>query len=140
MNYKNVFNAYIKLFEGTFSFVRFLRERVNGLITVGLLNEDPLSIAHDVGLSLLHLRYPVRELPIKVEGERFRESVRTVKGAILEWRDPPIWDDFEICKICRQVHPNGIDPWTKERIHHVWIPVRVYTVWMRFRIIEDDST
>lgn len=141
LNHEDIFKRYIELFEDTFTSVKTLDERSDGMVIVGLVGKDPWAIAHAIGASLLSLRIP-GELPLKREGEQFLKATYiSGREAILYWRDPPIWDSFYVCKRCKGGHPDGIDKWTKEKVDHAWMPMRAYTLYMRYKIeVMDDAS
>ncbi len=143
LNHEDIFKRYIELFEDTFTSVKTLNERSDGMVMVGLFGKDPWAVAHAVGAALVNVRIPIKELPLKREGELFLEaSYISGRDAVLYWRDPPIWDSFYVCKRCKGgEHLDGIDKWTKEKLDHAWMPERVYTLYMRYKIeVTDDPT
>ena len=134
MDYEGIFKKYVELFESTFRIVLEPEEPIQDTVTLGLCNENPYGVAHTAGAALVNLRVPSGYLPEQKVGEPLNGKVCLPPKAILFWRDRPIWDSFPVCRRCGCVHPDGIDPWIKETVNHKWEPVKMYSLYMRFRI------
>ena len=137
MDYKTVFDMYVRLFENTFVVIADATEvsESDDFLVVGTIGENPYTMAENVGKALLDSRFPSLSLPIKNEGESFLPLSSRIYGpADLVWRDRPVWDSFDVCQVCGFAHEDGVDPWIKEPVGHAWVPTKAYTIYMRFEV------
>lgn len=121
-------NKRVAKFEANFTELCEALTFIEGLIalTNGGLKEEGKAIP----------RYPSKAFSSSKEAiNSFMRQLKTYSGKRLIWRDRPILDSFESCKICNAFHADGIDSFTKEPItEHEWQPETIYTVYSRFKV------
>ena len=137
---RRLFDTYIEIFESTFKKVSSLdsvrKECRDQVETLGLIGDDPFTLAHQMGIYLLSTRLTIPVNVSKVEGDRFMswDKGGRDENQILFWRDRPIWDEFDVCRECGGLHPSGYDLYTKAPVLHDFFPKRKHTLYLRFLI------